>query len=200
MPAGESTRDSSASRPTEIPRQAASLASPLRPASRCRGPAKPRSAAKYRRNRDRSRTSPSPCSPVPARRPHSHGSDAQSSAPARLAPAAGGFSTAARGSANLRPASARRLAEPRAAVRSEEHTSELQSRFDLVCRLLLEKKKKETKIIIYYLTHQFIYLKIHAHRLSLIALSNYYKWAYHTSDLKKQSHLHVTMLIMSQDS
>src|SRR5438067_4851133 len=28
-----------------------------------------------------------------------------------------------------------------AAVRSEEHTSELQSRFDLVCRLLLEKKK-----------------------------------------------------------
>src|SRR5699024_12355211 len=26
---------------------------------------------------------------------------------------------------------------------SEEHTSELQSRFDLVCRLLLEKKKEE---------------------------------------------------------
>src|SRR5207249_11488269 len=29
--------------------------------------------------------------------------------------------------------------------RSEEHTSELQSRFDLVCRLLLEKKKKKTR-------------------------------------------------------
>src|SRR5699024_12246233 len=29
-------------------------------------------------------------------------------------------------------------------LRSEEHTSELQSRFDLVCRLLLEKKKKNT--------------------------------------------------------
>src|SRR5271167_2889693 len=29
-----------------------------------------------------------------------------------------------------------------AAPRSEEHTSELQSRFDLVCRLLLEKKNK----------------------------------------------------------
>src|SRR5207249_5771911 len=29
----------------------------------------------------------------------------------------------------------------RAIRRSEEHTSELQSRFDLVCRLLLEKKK-----------------------------------------------------------
>src|SRR5699024_11731087 len=27
-------------------------------------------------------------------------------------------------------------------MRSEEHTSELQSRFDLVCRLLLEKKKE----------------------------------------------------------
>src|SRR5207249_9556833 len=31
-------------------------------------------------------------------------------------------------------------ASPAADVRSEEHTSELQSRFDLVCRLLLEKK------------------------------------------------------------
>src|SRR5207249_10892073 len=29
------------------------------------------------------------------------------------------------------------------AVRSEEHTSELQSRFDLVCRLLLEKKNSK---------------------------------------------------------
>src|SRR5438309_6583857 len=30
--------------------------------------------------------------------------------------------------------------------RSEEHTSELQSQFHLVCRLLLEKKKKKQKI------------------------------------------------------
>ena len=30
-------------------------------------------------------------------------------------------------------------------ARSEEHTSELQSRSDLVCRLLLEKKKKKKK-------------------------------------------------------
>src|SRR5687768_18393583 len=30
--------------------------------------------------------------------------------------------------------------------RSEEHTSELQSRLHLVCRLLLEKKKKKTNI------------------------------------------------------
>src|SRR5215475_4040661 len=32
---------------------------------------------------------------------------------------------------------------PSAAMRSEEHTSELQSREKLVCRLLLEKKKKK---------------------------------------------------------
>src|SRR5438067_10712059 len=32
---------------------------------------------------------------------------------------------------------------PSLGLRSEEHTSELQSRFDLVCRLLLEKKKKK---------------------------------------------------------
>src|SRR2546422_1922351 len=30
-------------------------------------------------------------------------------------------------------------------IRSEEHTSELQSRLHLVCRLLLEKKKKKKK-------------------------------------------------------
>src|SRR5690625_7039225 len=35
--------------------------------------------------------------------------------------------------------------EKSAAYRSEEHTSELQSRGHLVCRLLLEKKKKQNK-------------------------------------------------------
>src|SRR5216683_5680183 len=38
----------------------------------------------------------------------------------------------------------------RAPARSEEHTSELQSRSDLVCRLLLEKKKKKKE----HITHQ----------------------------------------------
>src|SRR5207248_3909144 len=33
----------------------------------------------------------------------------------------------------------------RTRTRSEEHTSELQSPYDLVCRLLLEKKKKKIK-------------------------------------------------------
>src|SRR3712207_8303973 len=37
-------------------------------------------------------------------------------------------------------------AEQQAALRSEEHTSELQSRQYLVCRLLLEKKKRVRRI------------------------------------------------------
>src|SRR5699024_12244806 len=46
-----------------------------------------------------------------------------------------------RGSTSPPSATRRRWGQPRAAApRSEEHTSELQSRFDLVCRLLLEKK------------------------------------------------------------
>src|SRR5260221_8834183 len=44
-----------------------------------------------------------------------------------------------------RPPHARPAAD---ADRSEEHTSELQSHSDLVCRLLLEKKKKEKKIVV----------------------------------------------------
>src|SRR5438309_7878596 len=38
----------------------------------------------------------------------------------------------------------RSISPPRAYTRSEEHTSELQSQFHLVCRLLLEKKKDST--------------------------------------------------------
>src|SRR2546429_5612256 len=38
--------------------------------------------------------------------------------------------------------------QPYGGYRSEEHTSELQSRLHLVCRLLLEKKKKTKKRII----------------------------------------------------
>src|SRR5690349_22112837 len=40
-------------------------------------------------------------------------------------------------------ARAAEAADARRRARSEEHTSELQSRRDLVCRLLLEKKKKK---------------------------------------------------------
>src|SRR3712207_7563936 len=38
-------------------------------------------------------------------------------------------------------------------IRSEEHTSELQSRQYLVCRLLLEKKKKNTKSVSHHNTN-----------------------------------------------
>src|SRR5260221_1884408 len=49
-------------------------------------------------------------------------------------------------------------------ARSEEHTSELQSHSDLVCRLLLEKKKKATvKLII---AHCANFTKTSRHRLS----------------------------------
>src|SRR5688572_32902330 len=41
-----------------------------------------------------------------------------------------------------KPCAGRRSAAP--CARSEEHTSELQSQSNLVCRLLLEKKKKKT--------------------------------------------------------
>src|SRR2546429_1853126 len=43
------------------------------------------------------------------------------------------------------------IAAPTPNNRSEEHTSELQSRLHLVCRLLLEKKKKNKRI------HTYVY-------------------------------------------
>src|SRR5689334_24823354 len=66
--------------------------------------------------------------------------------PAALAPAAGtepllGPVTAEAERLGVRPGM--RLGEGLATCRSEEHTSELQSQFHLVCRLLLEKKKND---------------------------------------------------------
>src|SRR5438874_4634477 len=52
-----------------------------------------------------------------------------------------------RRSLGARPDSVRRRTESR----SEEHTSELQSRRDLVCRLLLEKKKKALLLSMFWL-------------------------------------------------
>src|SRR2546429_4626978 len=48
-----------------------------------------------------------------------------------------------------KPAPCRRPTSAREAPRSEEHTSELQSRLHLVCRLLLEKKKKPNLVPLY---------------------------------------------------
>src|SRR5437868_12383074 len=45
------------------------------------------------------------------------------------------------------PAAAAAAARTGTPERSEEHTSELQSRFDLVCRLLLEKKKISSRCV-----------------------------------------------------
>src|SRR2546427_3959428 len=49
--------------------------------------------------------------------------------------------TLRRGQEVLSPRELRKLMEDLQAARSEEHTSELQSQSNLVCRLLLEKKK-----------------------------------------------------------
>src|SRR5437867_9090845 len=46
-------------------------------------------------------------------------------------------------------------ADARLQLRSEEHTSELQSPYDLVCRLLLEKKKKIIPAYHTYLENDF---------------------------------------------
>src|SRR5687768_17694376 len=51
-------------------------------------------------------------------------------------------SAAAGTSAKVTAPLAATTSAPRPTARSEEHTSELQSRLHLVCRLLLEKKKK----------------------------------------------------------
>src|SRR5260221_10143023 len=56
-------------------------------------------------------------------------------------------------------AASRACSAPPCTRRSEEHTSELQSHSDLVCRLLLEKKKHTTVTLdsvwqIIYITHQ----------------------------------------------
>src|SRR5438067_10312184 len=68
----------------------------------------------------------------------------------------GGRGARGRGARRARRRRARRFGgardpKPRAGARherrSEEHTSELQSRFDLVCRLLLEKKKNISRML-----------------------------------------------------
>src|SRR5205807_4045391 len=68
------------------------------------------------------------------------------------------YTTLFRSARDLRPAPAPRAYGPHknSLRRSEEHTSELQSPCNLVCRLLLEKKKKilENKLTRDNLTHE----------------------------------------------
>src|SRR5256885_7690523 len=51
-------------------------------------------------------------------------------------------------------------------LRSEEHTSELQSPCNLVCRLLLEKKKKQVWQLVYFFLPTFQHTHWPAHRSS----------------------------------
>src|SRR5436309_9616539 len=53
---------------------------------------------------------------------------------------------------------------PAFAIRSEEHTSELQSRENLVCRLLLEKKKNEHHVSNNNMKHPYHHIH-HDHQL-----------------------------------
>src|SRR5256885_2604482 len=52
---------------------------------------------------------------------------------------------------------------PRDRRRSEEHTSELQSPCNLVCRLLLEKKNDDTEPHLTTLLHAALFPRIHLH-------------------------------------
>src|SRR3712207_6902416 len=74
-------------------------------------------------------------------RPHGRGPGPHAGLPAAPAPVERQRSAARRFGAGEEPSVACRVGS--AGRRSEEHTSELQSRQYLVCRLLLEKKKKE---------------------------------------------------------
>src|SRR5437868_10453408 len=80
-----------------------------------------------RRGNSNARTAPPPPSGSPASAP---------APPARRTPPAARTARPGRASASA-PGTG-----PASACRSEEHTSELQSRFDLVCRLLLEKQNE----------------------------------------------------------
>src|SRR5215207_2844834 len=59
------------------------------------------------------------------------------------------FRSSRRSTSTGRPMHRERGGAPRS-LRSEEHTSELQSRVDLVCRLLLEKKKFKLDLFFFF--------------------------------------------------
>src|SRR5688572_32751672 len=63
--------------------------------------------------------------------------------------------------------SAAGLCLARSGIRSEEHTSELQSQSNLVCRLLLEKKNKRRSKPFFTMIYLF-------HLTSLLAFSSYF--------------------------
>src|SRR3989454_8671028 len=68
-----------------------------------------------------------------------------------------------RPSARARRAPARLPLPPRYISRSEEHTSELQSPCNLVCRLLLEKKKKYKSLVLLLSARYHSHFYIHCY-------------------------------------
>src|SRR5216683_549076 len=115
----------------------------------CAGRGLPRGTRPPRRRRawrDSARSRGRPRAANASDRSGRPGTRAAPGAPGPSAPRTG-CSRRAPGSARCAPAVPKRAAP---AWRSEEHTSELQSRSDLVCRLLLEKKKKKKISIINY--------------------------------------------------
>src|SRR5699024_12727200 len=95
---------------------------------------------------------PRPLHSFPTRRSSDLGAGGRPSSAARTRqdPLAGGHLLSANNATGCRPilSLGPHPARPAGKDRSEVHTSELQSRFDLVCRLLLEKKKAQTRLII----------------------------------------------------
>src|SRR5205809_4939885 len=88
------------------------------------------------------------------------------------------YTTLFRSDRRRRPAGRRRQRQGRCwrrgCSRSEEHTSELQSRLHLVCRLLLEKKKKRKDKEPMYISDRIICDKIRPYliRPSVMVLSH----------------------------
>src|SRR5256885_6627165 len=83
---------------------------------------------------------------------------------------------------DLRIGGRQSAAEYQYTLRSEEHTSELQSPCNIVCRLLLEKKKKKTNIHVPSL-HVFAHHSTHLHPIYHLLLTPY----------AAQLHLHIDM-------
>src|SRR5256885_9880811 len=72
-------------------------------------------------------------------------------------------------------------------LRSEEHTSELQSPCNLVCRLLLEKKKKKHSTYNTLITHHLNYRQHWPYRITTPTTHNWYS----ALTTPHSSHVHV---------
>src|SRR5256885_13051014 len=95
------------------------------------------------------------------RRPSSHTSGRRSCIPRPWSPPCGAASPSASSTHE------RRTIPGPSGARSEEHTSELQSPCNLVCRLLLEKKKTHMPPLVRNLLHQIIKRSIRYARVTL---------------------------------